>query len=185
MAREHAAGRVSLAALFAAFLGISLGGFGAGVVLARDLAVVRRGWISDEEFADILSLTQLMPGPNMIGIAVCVGAKLRGADGAIAAAGGFLMPLTAGFAASVLLLRYAPLGALQNILGGVSAAAAGMLIATGARLLLPHRRRPQSWSIAALSCGGLAVAKWPLIVVLLALAPLGIAVAALAERRRR
>jgi len=41
--------------------------------------------MDDQEFAEILTLCQLMPGPNIVGIAVCVGARLRGATGALTA----------------------------------------------------------------------------------------------------
>jgi chromate transporter len=63
-------GRVSLGALFIAFLKVSLCGFGGGPVWARRVAVEQRRWVSEDEFADILSLCQFMPGPNVIGIAV-------------------------------------------------------------------------------------------------------------------
>jgi chromate transporter len=69
---------VALAALFVAFLRVSLCGFGGGLVWARLIAVEQRRWINEAEFADILSLCQFMPGPNVVGVAVCVGAKLRG-----------------------------------------------------------------------------------------------------------
>jgi chromate transport protein ChrA len=83
---------VRLAALFNAFLAVSLCGVGGGggIVWARRIAVESRRWISDREFADIVSLCQFMPGPNIVGIAVCVGAKMRGAIGTIAALCGFL-----------------------------------------------------------------------------------------------
>jgi len=38
-----------------------------------------------------VSLCQFLPGPNIVGIAVCVGTKLRGTVGAIAAVAGFLL----------------------------------------------------------------------------------------------
>src|SRR5436305_4814019 len=84
---------VSLAALFTAFLIVSLCGIGGGggIVWARRIAVEKRRWISDAEFADIVSLCQFMPGPNIVGIAVCVGANMRGAIGTIAALCGFLV----------------------------------------------------------------------------------------------
>ena len=68
----------SLGALFTAFLIVSLCGIGGGggIVWARRIAVDKRRWISDREFADIVSLCQFMPGPNIVGIAVCVGAKM-------------------------------------------------------------------------------------------------------------
>src|SRR5215467_8111028 len=134
---------VSLAALFTAFLIVSLCGFGGGILWARRIAVENRRWISDREFADIVSLCQFMPGPNIIGIAVCIGTKMRGAIGTIAAISGFLIiPWAGGLALGVLHLEYAYLPVLRNVLGGIATAAAGLLIATGVRLLMPHRRRP-------------------------------------------
>src|SRR3954451_23550152 len=62
---------VRLRALFTAFLIIALCGVGggSGIVWARRIAVENRRWISDRGFADIVSLCQFMPGPNIIGIA--------------------------------------------------------------------------------------------------------------------
>jgi chromate transporter len=174
----------ALGALFIAFLEVSLCGFGGGLVWARRIAVEQRQWINEEEFADILSLCQLMPGPNVIGIAVCVGAKLRGSIGAIAAVAGFvLIPWAIGFPLGVLYLQHAHLAVLQNILGGVSAAAAGLLIATGIRMLMPHRTRPQALVVAALAVGGVVFTKLPLLAVLSSLALVSIAVAGIAKVR--
>jgi hypothetical protein len=72
----------SLAAIAAACLTISLFGFGGGIVWARRIAVERRRWLSEAEFLDIVSLAQFMPGPNVLGIAVCTGTRLRGVAGA-------------------------------------------------------------------------------------------------------
>lgn len=177
---------VTLAALFLAFLKVSLCGFGGGLVWARRTVVDRERWLDDEEFADMLSLCQFLPGPNIIGIAVCVGAKLRGAAGAIAAAAGFiLIPVAVGFWLGALLLRHAYLPILQGVLAGVSAAAAGLLIATGLRLLLPHRTRPAALLCAALAFAGMIWVKLPLLVVLLAVLPLSVAVAAVEGVRAR
>jgi chromate transporter len=171
---------VPLAALFTAFLIVSLAGVGGGgVVLARRVAVEQRRWLDDPEFADIVSLCQFMPGPNVVGIAVCVGAKMRGAIGTIAALAGFLIiPWTLGLALGVLLLDHRHLAMIPHILGGIAAAAAGLLIATGIRLLLPHRRRPAALVLAGLAFAFVVVANLPLLVVLFGLVPLGIAVAA-------
>src|ERR1700739_4236006 len=146
LARERNAEQtVRLGALFTAFLIIALCGVGggSGIVWARRIAVENRRWIRDGEFADIVSLCQFMPGPNIVGIAVCIGAKMRGAIGTIAALCGFLViPWAVGFTLGVLYPGYAYLTVLRNILGGIAAAAAGLLIATAIRLLMPHRRRP-------------------------------------------
>ena len=179
--------RVSLPAIFWALLTVSLCGVGGGggLVWARRIAVERRGWISERDFADIVGLCQFMPGPNVVGIAVCIGTKLRGGRGALAALAGFLLiPWTIGFALAVLLLQYAHHPVLRNVLAGLSAAAAGLLIATGIKMLRPHCGRPAALLFAALALGLVIVAKLPLLVVLFALVPLSIAVACV-ERGRR
>jgi chromate transporter len=80
---------VTLAALFLSFLKVSLFGFGAGggLVWTRRIVVEQRQWIDDHQFAETLTLCQLMPGPNIVGITVCAGSLLRGPAGAVAAVG--------------------------------------------------------------------------------------------------
>jgi chromate transporter len=180
--------RVTLPALFVAALKISLYGIGGGggLVWARRIAVEERGWISEHDFADIVSLCQFMPGPNIVGIAVCIGTKLRGSIGAIAAVSGFLViPWVIGFSIGVWYLQEAHHPVLQNILGGVAATAAGLMIATGIKLLMPHRRRPAAVLFAALAFGLMAFTKLPLLVVLFTLTPLGIGVAYIESARAR
>jgi hypothetical protein len=78
MADERkSAEHVALTALFIAFLKVSLCSFGGGLAWVRRIAVEQRHWINEEEFADILSLCQFLLGPNIVGIAVGVGAKIH------------------------------------------------------------------------------------------------------------
>jgi chromate transporter len=178
--------RVTLGALFIACLRISLLGFGGGLVWARRIVVEQRRWMDEQEFAETLTLCQFMPGPNIVGIMVCVGSKLRGAIGAITAVSGFIIiPWVIGLSLGGLYLKHAHLAILQNILGGLSAAAAGLLIATGIRLLMPHRRRPTALLFAVLAFAGMALTKLPLLVVLLGLAPFSLAAAGLETVRAR
>jgi chromate transporter len=168
--------RAPLGTIAKAFLTVSVFGFGGGIVWARRIAVEQRVWLSDAEFLDIVSLCQFLPGPNIIGIAVCTGTKLRGVPGALAAIGGFLvLPWSVGLALGVLCLRYAQAPLLRHVLGGVSAAAAGLLIATGLRLLLPHRCRPLMVGLAVLALVLMAFGRLPLPIVLVTLLPLSMA----------
>ena len=178
--------RVSLGALFTGFLKVSLCAFGGGLVWARRVVVEQRHWMDEQAFAETLTLCQLMPGPNIVGITVCVGTKLRGPMGALASVAGFiLLPWTAGLAIGGLVLQHAQLAVLQNILGGLSAAAAGLLMGTGIKLLTAHRSRWPALLLAGLAFAGMAFTKLPLPIVLLGLAPLSIAVAAVESRRKR
>src|SRR5262245_14230342 len=184
--QERGGEMVALGALFAAFLKVSLLGVGGGggLVWARRIGVEQRQWVTEGEFADIVSLCQFMPGPNIIGIAVCMGTRLRGAPGTLAAVAGFLLiPWAIGFTLGVALLQHAHLPVLRNMLGGLSAAAAGFLIAAGIRMLMPHRGRAAAWIFAGLAFGLMAVVKLPLLVVLFGLLPLSIGVAGLEHRR--
>jgi chromate transporter len=177
---------VTVPALFAGFLQASLFAFGGGMVWVRRMVVERRGWLDDIEFAEILSLCQFMPGPNGPSLAVCVGARLRGVPGALAALAGFIaIPWAIGLAVGIWYLRHTEIGVLQDILRGISAAAAGLIIGTGLKLLWPHRRRPAAVLFAALGFVGLAVLKLPLFAVMLGLAPVSIAVAGLERGRVR
>jgi chromate transporter len=184
----HSGARVTLPALFIACLKISLYGIGGGggLVWARRIAVEERRWISEHDFADIVSLCQFMPGPNIVGIAVCIGTRLRGSIGAIAAVAGFLViPWVIGFSIGVWYLQQSHHPILQHILGGVAATAAGLMIATGLRLMTPYRRRPAAVLFAALAFGLMAFTKLPLLVVLFSLTPLSIGVACIEAARAR
>lgn len=177
--------RVALSILFYEFLKVSLLASGGGIAWAHRITVERRRWLSDAEFTDIVSVCQFMPGPNVVGIAVCVGAKLRGLLGAVAATAGFvLIPGIVGFSLGVLWFRHTGVPLLRNVLIGISAAAAGMMIATGLRLLRAYRRRLPALLFAALAFAGIAIGQFPLLLVLLILAPLSIAIAAIGGRAR-
>lgn len=168
--------RASLGALFYEFLKISLLGFGGSIALARRATVERRRWLSDVDFVDALTLCQFMPGPNVVGIAICVGTKTRGLAGALTAFIGFaVIPGLIGFALALLYLGQTQIPLVQNILSGISAAAAGLMIGTGLRLLMPHRRDPRVIGFAALAFVGLAIAKFQLLLLLLVLTPLSVA----------
>jgi chromate transporter len=178
--------RPTLSALFIEFLKISFLGFGGGIALAHRIAVEQRAWLTETEFADALTLCQFMPGPNVVGIAICIGTKTRGLAGAVTAFIGFaLIPGVIGFTIALIYLGQTQIPIVQNILRGISAAAAGLLLATGLRLLRPHRKHIPTLVFAALAFFGLAIAKLPLLLVLAVLAPLSLSTAVFARARVR
>jgi chromate transporter len=178
--------RVGLGALYGAFLKASLCGFGGGLLVwTRRVVVEERRWLTDTEFADTLSFCQFLPGANFANLSVCVGSRFRGAAGAVAAFSGLtLLPLGLALCLGVGYLHIAHVAIVQRVLAGVAAAAAGMVIATGIRMLLPYRRRPAALLFAALAFAGVVLTRLPLPVVLLGLAPFSIAAPWLTARRR-
>jgi chromate transporter len=168
---------VTLGALLLAFAKIGLCGISSLLAWARRVVVDEKHWMNEAEFAETLSVCQFLPGPDISNISIYVGSKFRGPRGAIVALLGLtLAPLAVGLLLGTLYLRYPHLPIIRKILGGLSAA--GLLIATGIKMLWPHRSRPTALFFAALAFAGIIFAKLPLLAVLLGLVPLSIAVAA-------
>jgi chromate transporter len=86
--------------------------------------------------------------------------------------------------AAALYARFSGVSALHAAIGGVSSAAAGLVIATGLKMARPLWPRPESILFAALGFLAVGPLGWPLVPVLLVLVPASIAASALAARRR-
>ncbi|EGO94170.1 chromate transporter, partial [Acidiphilium sp. PM] len=102
--------RPGLAELFAGFFAAGLSGFGGVLPFARRIMVERRGWLTGAEFADLFSLCQFLPGPNVVNLAAAFGARQRGPKGAVVAIAGLL-------AAPVVIVI--ALGAVYERIGGI------------------------------------------------------------------
>jgi len=175
--------RPSVAELFVRFTQVGASGFGGVMPWARRMLVEERRWLSDEEFSEALSLCQVLPGPNIVNMAVCVGTRFRGARGAIAA---FLGLLSAPFAIILVLgalfTRYGDLPAISAAFRGISAAAAGLVVAMGLKMASSRRLRSPMALFAVAAFVGVALLRMPLGWFLLVAAPLGVAAAAWRRR---
>ena len=164
-----------MAELFRGFLLLGLTGFGGVLPLARRMMVEERGWLSGEEFTDLLGLCQFLPGGNIINMSVAVGLKFRGAAGAFASILGLIAAPTAiVIALGIVYDRYQDDPLLRHLFAGLAAAAAGLLISTAVKIAWPLRRRPLALAIAALCAVAIAILKLPLLPTMLVFAPIGI-----------
>ncbi|MFO1089690.1 MAG: chromate efflux transporter [Hyphomicrobiales bacterium] len=87
--------RTSPAEVFRAFLGLGLTSFGGPVAhlgYFREAFVVRRGWIDDRAYADLVALCQFLPGPASRQVGMAIGLAKAGLPGALAAWCGFTLP---------------------------------------------------------------------------------------------
>ena len=82
--------RVSRGTLFASFLKMGLLGFGGVLPWARRVIVDERRWLDDREFAELIGLCQVLPGPNVVNLAVIIGARSHGPLGSLIAMTGIL-----------------------------------------------------------------------------------------------
>jgi len=164
--------RVSRFELFLTLSRVSLSSFGGAIFWARRELVERQRWLTEREFVDLLTLGQLLPGPNVLNLTVMVGYRFAGWTGAAAAAAGFLgWPCLVVIGMGILYQQYGALPQVQRALAGMSIVAAGLLLATVIKLamVLPRRWRP--WLFGMLAFVGVGVMRWPLLWVMGALAP--------------
>ena len=77
-------------ALFMAFNALALQGFGGVLPVAQRELVERRNWLTKDEFVEMLAISQVLPGPNVVNLALMFGDRAFGWRGAMAALGGML-----------------------------------------------------------------------------------------------
>jgi len=173
-----------LAALFAGFVSVSAFAFGGVLPWARLILVERRRWLTPDEFTDVLSLCQFLPGPNIVNVSIAVGGRFRGVPGAIAAVTGlWAIPIVLVLSLGALYTHYGESEAIAGALGGIAAGAAGLVVAMVAKMIGPllGRRWRTAIPMMLLAFVAIGVMRWPLLPVLLVLAPIAIA---LVWRRR-
>jgi chromate transporter len=177
--RQSAATQVSLLALFLAFLRLGCTSFGGGTAgwIYREM-VQRRGWIDEKIFLADMTLTQPLPGSNGINMAILVGRRLKGGAGA------FVAPLAmlTGPLAIILLIGtvYGRVGdhpIVHAVLDGVAAAVVGLSFATGLNVIARSTPEITSIAIAAATVLCVGIFRWPMLPVMLALAPVSIGIA--------
>lgn len=161
--------------LFFGFLKVGIQGFGGVLPWARRMIVEERHWLSEVEFTDLLSLCQLLPGPNIVNVSVALGHRFDGLKGAIAAVVGLLAaPFCIVLALGVLYDVYGNSEALGGVFRNLGAAAAGLVMATAWKVGKPYIKRPEAIVVAALAFVAVVLFNWPLIYVVLVLAPLSV-----------
>ena len=170
----------SLLQILTSFSLISLYGFGGVLAWTRRMMVEERRWMTPDEFNDAYALCQFLPGPNIVNLSVVFGSRVRGVAGAAMALTGLLCPPVA--IVSLLGLLYAAYGevtAIGQILSGIVPAAAGLLIATVAKMAAPVLRDWRNPGLAVGAAAFLAVGPlgWSLPLVFAVLAPLSLGLA--------
>ncbi len=124
-----------LARLFLKLGTVSFGGPVAHAALMEEEVVHRRGWLSREQFLDLMAASQLIPGPNALEMTAYVGFRRAGVAGALVAAASFTLP--AALLTTCLAWIYQSYGTLPRVepfLGGVKPAVLAIIVMAVARL---------------------------------------------------
>ena len=167
----------SNADLFFSFNWLALQGFGGVLAVVQRELVEKKKWLTLDEFVEDWSVAQILPGPNVINLALMIGGKHFGWRGALSALAGLLLVPTI----LVLIIASAITGvadseAMQGALRGMGAVSAGLIMATGIKMLPALKTNPMGLvaciALATITFFGIAILRLPLSWVLLTLGPL-------------
>jgi chromate transporter len=172
--------RPTLSELFIAFATIALSGFGGVLAWSRRIMVDERRWLTPEQFNETYALCSFLPGPNIVNFSVIFGSRIHGPLGGLIALIGLLgPPMVLITIIGALYAHYGDLPALRHALIGVASAAAGLLMATTAKMARPlfRHRAVERPLIAIATFGTIGIVHWPLPLVLAVVLPVSIACA--------
>jgi chromate transporter len=164
----------SLGELYWAFTVLALQGFGGVLAVVQRELVERRCWLTRDEFLEDWAVAQIMPGPNVVNLSLMLGDRYFGWRGALAGFAGMLsVPLVVVLAMAAALDHAASTAMGQGALRGLGAVAAGLITATGLKLMPALETSPlgRVWALAVVGITFvlIAVVRVPLFWVLLGL----------------
>jgi chromate transporter len=164
----------SLSDLFLSFTVLALQGFGGVVAIVQREMVERKRWMTQDEFVEDWAVAQVMPGPNVVNLSMMIGARHFGLRGALAALAGMLtVPLVLVILLALVYAQYADHAGVAGALHGMSAVAAGLIAATGLKLLSALKKHPLGIPLCialGVTCFAMiALLRWPLIYALFGL----------------
>jgi chromate transporter len=178
----------SLPELFFGFVGITLQGFGGVLVFARRDLVERRRWMTVDEFNESFAFSQLLPGPNIVNLAVIFGLRHHGVAGAAAAFLGILGPPVAlVMAVAAVYAHFGDVEVLRRVLNGISVVASGLILSVVLKMSMPlaRQRSVRAGIIVAAVFVAAAILRLPLILVLAVALPVSMALAWAAMRKAK
>jgi len=160
--------------LFLSFTWLALQGFGGVLAVVQRELVEKKRWLTREEFVEDWAVAQIMPGPNVVNLAIMLGDRHFGWRGAMAALAGILaLPLVLVLMLALAYSQMAGHPAVAGALRGMGAVAAGLILATGLKLIPALKANPLGpvlcAALGAACFAAIAWLRWPLLPVLLGL----------------
>jgi chromate transporter len=177
---------VRLLAIFLVFFRIGAFSFGGGLTgwVYREV-VQQRKWMTESDFLSGLAVGQILPGANIINIAMYVGNRLRGTIGAFTAFLGILLaPFFCVIGLYLVYDRISDISWVSIGTDGIAAAAIGLLMLTAWRSGMQTGRSVPGFAALAITFVTVSLLRWPLIPVVLCVAPVSILAAWYREKRR-
>jgi chromate transporter len=168
--------RPSLLHIALVFAAISSTSFGGGQKASIRQQVVKHGWMDADAFMEGLELAQVLPGPNILNLAIFCGQRVRGVPGAVAAFfGASLPPLAIVLIAGALYFKYSDNPLVRGGLRGCAVGALGLTIANAIELSWDERTDWIRLLLLATTAVVVSLLKMPLLLVLVLFGGIGVA----------
>ncbi len=115
----------------------SIGGGYAALPLIQNQVVDIHGWLTMTEFADVVTLSQMTPGPIAINAASFIGIRMAGIPGAVIATLGCIVPsIVLSLLLAYIYYRYRGLTTFQGVMKGLRPAVVALITSAGISLVL-------------------------------------------------
>ncbi len=160
--------------IFWAFTWLALQGFGGVLPVAERELVDKKQWYTREGFLEEWAVAQVLPGPNVVNLAIIFGARYFGWQGALTACAGMLVfPMLALIVIAMSYQHWGDQPAVAGAIRGMGAVAAGLIAGTSLKLATALKKHPLGYApsilIAAACFLAVAIVRIPLVHVLLVL----------------
>jgi len=142
---------------------MALQGFGGVLAVVQRELVEKKQWLTQEEFVEDWAVAQILPGPNVVNLSLMIGGRYFGFRGALVALAGMLsFPLLIVLTLALIFAGISDLPGVQGALRGMGAVVAGLIAATGLKLIKALKTNVMPTA----ACAAIAVATFVAVALL-------------------
>ena len=179
--------KASLWQIFSVFAGIGTFTIGGGYAMIPliENAMLKRGWISEDEVSDIVVLAQSAPGLLAVNMAIYSGYRLRGLPGAIAATVGAVLPSFVIILLVAILfteIRENPM--VERVFRGIRPVAVGLIVVPAVNMARKGCRKWWQWLLCLGTLAAIVLLKFSPIYIILVTIVVAVALTLAKEARR-
>lgn len=141
--------------LFASMFKIGLFTFGGGYAMIGFLErefVEKRGWLSHDEFVDLIVIAESTPGPIAINCATYIGYKVGKGSGAVAATLGMVLPsFGIIYLISLFFEQFLSIGWVASAFRGIQACVVFLILSAGLKMLKKMKKTAYAVTVSSLT----------------------------------
>lgn len=158
--------------LFTLFIKLGVFAFGgpaAHTAMMNEEVVEKKKWFTQEEFLDLISFTNLIPGPNSTELAILIGYKQAGLLGLLVAGISFILPaVLIVLIFTIIFIHYETIPTMQNIMYGMLPVMIIIILMASIKMGKKSITSSENWIIMLISLGLLLLKLNEILVLIIA-----------------